>query len=77
MVDRESVVSDVRWGYCERAVGSCGAVPAFSRHSAEFATTGHDHRPAPSNGGERDDAVHAVAADNAVLGSASVPCPKV
>jgi hypothetical protein len=35
MVDRESVVSDVRWGSCERAVGSCGAVlstkPAFGR----------------------------------------------
>jgi hypothetical protein len=67
-------------GYCERAVGSCGAVPstrsAFGRHSAEFATTGHDHRPAPFKGSERNDAVHAVAADNAGFGSEAVPYPK-
>jgi len=26
MVERESIVSDVRWGYCASAVGSCSAV---------------------------------------------------
>jgi hypothetical protein len=76
MVDRESVVSDVRWGYCERAVGSCGAVlsnePAFGRVRG-----GWPRPPAGAfKGVERNDAVYAVAADIAVLGSESVPCPK-
>jgi hypothetical protein len=78
VVDRESVVSDVRWGIAEGQSVRAAPCPAPSRHSAEFAgaTAGHDHRPAPFKGRERNDAVHAVAADNAVLGSESVPCPK-
>jgi hypothetical protein len=84
MVDRESVVSDVRCGYCERAVGSCGAV--LSTEPAFGLVRGRDGSPRPPAGAlkgrERNDAVHAVAADNAgaadnaVLGSESVPCPK-
>ena len=72
MVDRESVVSDVRWVFRKgsrfvrrRAQHRAGIRPSSRR-------VAHDDRPAPFKGRERNDAVHAVAADNAVLGSESV-----
>ena len=77
MVDRESVVSDLRWGIAKGQSVRAAPCPAPSRHSAEFATAGHDHQPAPFKGRERNDAVHAVAADNAGLGSEAVPYPSV
>src|SRR5258705_9048452 len=71
MIDRESVMSDVRWGHCERAVGSCGAV--LSTEPASGLVRGRDGWPRPPAGAlkssERSYAVHAVAADIAVLGS--------
>jgi hypothetical protein len=63
-------------GVLRSAVGSCGAVPstkpAFGR-----VRDGWPRLPAGTfKGRERNDAVHAVAADNAVFGSESAPCPK-
>ena len=64
-------------GVLRCAVGSCGAVPstkpAFGR-----VRDGWLRLPAGTfKGRECNDAVHAVAADNAVFGSDSAPCVKV
>ena len=63
-------------GVLRCAVGSCGAVPstkpAFGR-----VRDGWPRLPAGTfKGRERNDAVHAVAADNAVFGSESAPWVK-
>jgi hypothetical protein len=76
MVDRESVVSDVRWGYCDvqsvRAAPCPAPKPAFGR-----VRDGWPRLPAGTvKSRERDDAVRTVAADNAVFGSESALRPK-